>query len=281
MKVIIIALMILLVGCTSSKLKDIPIIDTHVHFFDPQRPEGIMWPPKERTELYKAFLPKHFQPVIDQNNVKASVIVQASNWVSDADWNLKVTEDYKDLYPGVVCNLKTIGTKQFKKDIDRLMENPRIVGLRITHPPVNHEFFTKQFFDDLRYIASKNLTLDILPYRFDFADLLKIPKEVPNLKIILLLRGKSEQEISELAKHKNVFCKLNNFFELDDEKSKEFFELVWDKFGEDRIIFGSDWPSTNPVENGYSIKLKLLYDLVLEKNAKSVMKVFNQNAIRF
>ena len=33
------------------------IIDTHVHFYDPNRPQGLPWPRKTETLLYRRTLP--------------------------------------------------------------------------------------------------------------------------------------------------------------------------------------------------------------------------------
>ncbi|MCX7887397.1 MAG: twin-arginine translocation signal domain-containing protein, partial [Verrucomicrobiae bacterium] len=37
------------------------IIDTHVHFYDPSRPQGVPWPPKNDALLYRTVLPKDYR----------------------------------------------------------------------------------------------------------------------------------------------------------------------------------------------------------------------------
>ncbi|MSV32715.1 MAG: amidohydrolase, partial [Bryobacterales bacterium] len=39
----------------------IPIIDTHIHLFDPRRPQGIPWPPKDNAIMYKPALPDRYR----------------------------------------------------------------------------------------------------------------------------------------------------------------------------------------------------------------------------
>ena len=34
------------------------IIDTHTHFYDPTRPEGVPWPPADNELLYRTVLPE-------------------------------------------------------------------------------------------------------------------------------------------------------------------------------------------------------------------------------
>jgi L-fuconolactonase len=45
-------------GATSvGAATSIPIIDTHIHLFDPRRPQGVPWPEKNDAVLYKPALP--------------------------------------------------------------------------------------------------------------------------------------------------------------------------------------------------------------------------------
>ena len=50
-----------LAGCaTSPSTAAIGIIDTHTHFYDPTRPQGVPWPPKGDAVLYHPILPDEF-----------------------------------------------------------------------------------------------------------------------------------------------------------------------------------------------------------------------------
>ena len=47
-----------LAGCTSaSDSSSSGIIDTHTHFYDPRRPQGVPWPPQDDPVLYRPVLP--------------------------------------------------------------------------------------------------------------------------------------------------------------------------------------------------------------------------------
>ena len=39
----------------------IPIIDAHIHLFDPSRPGGIPWPEKDDKALYRPALPDRYE----------------------------------------------------------------------------------------------------------------------------------------------------------------------------------------------------------------------------
>lgn len=260
-------------------LEEVEIIDTHIHFFDTSRKEGVMWPPKNNKALHVPTFPKHFAEIAKENNVKKAVVIQASNWVIDGQWNLDVTEKHSAFYPAVVCNLSTLGTKQFRTDIDALLKNPRIVGLRITHPPESRPFFTVEMLNDLKYIASKNLSLDILPFRFKFEDIIKIADEIPNLKIMISLFGKSDKEIKTIAARRNVYCKLTVPIQKNQDLLSSYLKLILHEFGENRMVFGSNWPGTKAEE--YTLKKEFLFKFLQDARPSAVNKVFYKNAELF
>ena len=53
-----------LLGATlAAQAKPIPILDAHIHLFDPTRPQGVPWPAKDDTVLYKPALPDRYRKI--------------------------------------------------------------------------------------------------------------------------------------------------------------------------------------------------------------------------
>ena len=48
---------------TSAQAAAIPIIDTHIHLFDPTRPQGVPWPDKDNAVLYQRALPERYRKI--------------------------------------------------------------------------------------------------------------------------------------------------------------------------------------------------------------------------
>src|SRR5947209_17817924 len=57
------------------------IIDTHVHFYDPDRPKGVPWPPKDDKLLYRRVLPQELKSIARPLGVTGVVVVEASPWI--------------------------------------------------------------------------------------------------------------------------------------------------------------------------------------------------------
>ena len=59
------------------------VIDTHTHFYDPTRKEGVPWPGKGDKVLYKPTLPDHFMKVAGPHGVTGTVVVDfPAEWPS-------------------------------------------------------------------------------------------------------------------------------------------------------------------------------------------------------
>ena len=66
------------------------IVDTHTHFYDPYRPEGVPWPPQDNSLLYRRVLPDDYKAVALTEGVTGTVVVEASEWVEDNRWILEL-----------------------------------------------------------------------------------------------------------------------------------------------------------------------------------------------
>src|ERR1700675_2877286 len=68
----------------------IPVIDTHIHLFDPRRPEGVPWPDKDDTVLYQPALPDRYRRVTKGLGVVGAIEVECSPRLEDNQWVLDV-----------------------------------------------------------------------------------------------------------------------------------------------------------------------------------------------
>ena len=165
------------------EVSSIPIIDTHIHLYDTTRPQGLPWPPPTDKVLYRPVLPADFDKICQDNQVAATVIVEASEWLDDNQWVLDLVKHNPKRYIALVGSLE-IGTPEFSVHLKRLSRDPRFVGVRLRERPRENEFFNEDVWRDLKLMAELNQTLDVLMFNFSLNDIDMIAKKVPTLKIL-------------------------------------------------------------------------------------------------
>src|SRR3954453_22527018 len=110
-----------------SQFSSIPIIDTHIHLFDPGRPQGAPYtgPPGVPVE---ASLPPRYRKLAVPLGIVGAIKVEASPWVEDNLWVLEVAE--KDpIIVGVIGNLEP-DKPGFVEMLDRYRKNRLFRGIR-------------------------------------------------------------------------------------------------------------------------------------------------------
>jgi L-fuconolactonase len=92
--------------------------------------------------------------------------------------------------------------------------------------------------------------------------------------------------IKELANHPNVYCKLSGLFteaawkEWSVGDFYPYLDVVFNEFGTDRLLFGSDWPVM--LLSGIYVQWKSLLEKYMENFVEEDrQKVFGENAIEF
>lgn len=289
-------------GCASKSgqgaADDIPIIDTHIHLYDTTRPEGLPWPPREDTVLYRPILTEQFNEVADANGVNATVIVEASEWIEDNQWVLDLVEDEPDRYIGLVGSL-VIGSPEFETNLERFAADSRYVGIRMRERPGREAYFNDAVWRDLEALASMGKTLDVLMFQFSLSDVDMIAKRNPDLKILINhvagadIDGKPVdpvwlKDLETAARNPNVFCKVSGLFQQSRQtpspKETEFYrpvlDALWDTFGEDRLIYGSNWPVT--MRGGhYSDYKNVVMEYFTPKGLEVLEKLLYRNALQF
>jgi L-fuconolactonase len=275
-----------------------PIIDCHVHLWTLERPEGIGWIKKDNATLYRNYLPEHHAPIAKANGVKAVVLVQAGQHLADNQWNLDITAHNKELYRGLVGNLsEVIGTDAFEPLFAQLCKDERYLGYRLSGR--YRDGLSEALFRDLKRTADAGKTVDFLVGGYPLEEIAEIAKRVPKLKIILdhfgnlTLDGKPLEpewvkQFQAVAKHPNVYCKVSALYGRvkpqpaphDIAYYTPILDLAFACFGEDRLVFGSDWPVTR-TSGDYASVLTLTRAYFDTKGRAVSEKLFYKNATTF
>ncbi len=247
------------------QLPSIPIIDTHIHLFDPTRPQGAPYsgPPGVPVE---PSLPPRYRKLAAPLGIVGAIKVEASPWVEDNLWVLEVAER-DPIIVGVIGNLEP-DKPDFAEMLDRYRKNRLFRGIRYGNlwaRDITKQSENPAFIDGLKRLQQADLVLDTANPRVDLLQaIVKITDKVPDLRIVLDhlpslepaadTRKAYDDALSQLQQRPRVFVKLsavinrvNGQVSTDLAPYRDRLEQLIGLFGGDRILFGSDWPNSDGV----------------------------------
>ena len=273
------------------------IIDTHTHFYDPARPQGAPWPPKEDKLLYRTVLPEHYLALPKPQPVAGTVVVEASRWVEDNQWVLDLAAG-EPFIVGLVGNLP-VGQEGFAALLERFAVNVLFRGLRVNAARLKEGLGQAQFVDDLRRLAAKDLSLDVVGGPELLPDTARLAGAIPGLRIVIdhvagvRIDGRAPDAqwlagMRAAAQRQNVHCKVSGLVEGSGRadgtapRAAEFYrpvlEAIWESFGPERLIYGSNWPVSERFAPLATVQ-QLVADCFGAKGQAALERVFWKNAL--
>jgi predicted TIM-barrel fold metal-dependent hydrolase len=277
----------------------IPVIDTHIHLYDPFRPQGVPWPGKDNKVLYQTSLPARYRPIAEPLGIVGAIEVECSSWLEDNQWVLDVAAK-EDIIVGTVGHL-TPGTADFRANLDRFRKNPRFRGIRYwLGNQGGKEFDRPEFVADLKALADADLVLDTAnPSVSLLADVVRVSDCVPGLRVVIdhlpqmalpaepAARASYDASMKAFRDRPQIYAKVSEVLrrlpdgsvptELDFYRPR--MEAILDVFGMDRVLYGSDWPNSDqwlPVPEGF----KIVRDFFMAKGREAAEKYFWRNSIK-
>lgn len=272
--------------------RPIPIIDTHVHFFDTARAGGVPWPPKENAKLYRPALPGRYRGIAEPLGIVGAIEVEASPLVEDNQWVLDISKD-ETIVVGTVGNLEP-GSAAFRKQLERFHRNPLFRGIRFGNlwgKDIGDVLGNAQVVADLKALAGADLSMDVAnPTPRLMESVVRVTDRVPELRVVLdhlpqMDPAPARESLRELAKRPRVFVKGSSVLRQVDGRVPEdlaFYrprlDEVFGLFGEDRVMYGSDWPNSDNWGE-YPLVLRIVREYVAGKGRAAAEKYFWRNSV--
>ena len=272
------------------------IIDTHVHFFDPTRPQGVPWPPRNDALLFRRTLPEDYRRLAVPQAVDGVVVVEASTWVEDNQWVLDLAAR-EPLILGLVGNLP-LGTEPFSGHLKRFAANLIFKGVRIRDGNFAALVEDRAFLRDMGEVAERGLCFDVHSPPAWVEQTERLSRAVPGLRLIVnhvanvpVTGGPPPDAwrrlMERLAAWPNVFMKVSGLVEgsgrkagdapVDVELYRPVLDALWETFGADRLLYGSNWPVSGRFAPLATVQ-KIAADYFAEKGQSVLDKVFWKNA---
>ena len=238
------------------------VMDTHVHFYDPTRAEGIPWPKPDNKLLYRRVMPADYTAALGDLKVDHVIVVEASSWLEDNQWLLDLAAREK-LIAGVIGHLNT-EAPAFASQLKRFAANPLFRGIRVGGGTVTKKGDDAAFLAAVRGLVDQGLTLDVIGNASMLVPVTRLATRFPHLRIVLNhladpgdpakgIPEKWREGIHSASEHKNIYCKVSRLVELvkNEEPGKsptslEYYrnvlDTLWNLMGPDRLLYGSNWP---------------------------------------
>lgn len=269
-------------------------IDSHVHFWKFDRKRDA-WITEEMKVLQQDYLPEQIALTLKRNEVDGVVAVQASQEEVETRFLCELAKTHP-VIKGVVgwIDLRAANAQE---RLEHFAQYPEIKGYRhIVQGEPDDFMLGTDFQRGISALQEYNYTYDILIYPRQLPAALKLVEAFPEQKFVIdhcakpgIKRKEMEpwaEDLKNIAKHPNVYCKLSGL--LTEAKWKEwsagdfypYLDVVFEAFGTNRLMFGSDWPVM--LLSGMYVQWKSLLEKYMENLPLDEKElVLGENAVAF
>ena len=232
-------------------------IDSHQHFWIYNEAD-YPWIDTARGPLKVDYMPPDMQPLLTASGIDGTVAVQARQNLRETEFLLELADEY-DFIRGVV-GWVDMRADDAEAQLERFAGRPRLVGIRhIVHDEADDRFMLGgNFLRGLAALKQYDLRYDLLLYPRHIPVAIQVVRQFPEQPFVLdhiakpfIKDGTLEpwaSDIRELASHDNVWCKVSGMVTEAawgvwmPEDFRPYLDVVFDCFGVERLMFGSDWP---------------------------------------
>ncbi len=236
------------------------IIDSHVHFWDPQKLR-YAWL-DDQPRLNRAFVTDHVPAQVNGARVEGIVFVQADcaaeQGLAEVDWVTALAQDDARVR-GIVAFAPLEDPVNLRAQLDELKKRPLVRGVRRLIQDEEAGFCLRpDFVAGVQSLAAYDFSFDVCIRHWQLGDAIELVRACPRINFVLDHCGKPDirnqirkpwrNQISELAALSNVSCKLSGLVTEADWTTwtpadlQPYIQHVLAAFGTDRVLFGSDAP---------------------------------------
>jgi L-fuconolactonase len=270
-------------------------IDSHQHFWR-YNAERDAWITEEMAVLKRDFLPDDLIPQLRANHIEGTIAVQADQSEAETKFLLELAAQVDEI-KGVVGWVDLCSAK-LPQRLEHFSRFEKLCGFRhiVQAEPDDLYMLRKDFMAGIGQLQQFGFTYDILVYPHQLSAAIELVGRFPQQLFVLdhlakpLIRSGTlspwSQQIRSLAVNPNVYCKVSGLIvEADWRKWREtdfrpYLDVVFDAFGVDRLMFGSDWPVCLLAGN-YRDVMELIVDYLKGASADEKAKIFGGNAKSF
>lgn len=278
-------------------MPDFPIIDSHLHLWDPRR---LSYPWLKGLPLDRPFLPADFRAASDGVDIDALVFLECAaapeQTFAEADAVLGWAEEEPRI-AAMVCNAALERGDAVRGDLERLAATPKVRGIRRIYQDEPDPAFCLRpdFVTGVRALADYGLSFDLCLKHPQLPSTIGLVDACPNVPMVVdhiakpgiaagLMQPWADQ-LRELARREHLVCKLSGVAteaaaDWTPETLRPYMEVALEAFGPSRIMFGGDWPVAT-LAIGYRDWVALVDEVTADLSETERRQIFRDTARAF
>jgi len=282
-------------------MPEFPIIDAHVHLWNPDQ-FRLTWLDSE-PRLNKPFGLAEYAAQTTGIEIAAMVYLEIdavpTYALLEAQWIDRLAETEDPRIRGIVAHAPVEDGERARSFLTALAAiGPRVKGVRrlLQDEPDPTFCLQPDFVKGIRLLPEFGLSFDLCIRHRQMPGIIELVRRCPEVSFILDHIGKPDikgrvldpwrAQIRELAALPNVWCKVSGLVtEADPDRWTSadlapYVDHVLAAFGEDRVVFGGDWPVAL-LASDYRRWVETLETLTLDLPDSARRKLWADNACRF
>ncbi|PCJ61306.1 MAG: amidohydrolase [Planctomycetota bacterium] len=271
--------------------------DSHVHFWDTTKLD-YPWL-TDIPELNRSFLPESYLNEIGDDDIAGCIFVQCDAISSQNLVEVEWVEDYANKFSfikGIVAAAPIEIGEKVRPIIEELNEKKLVKGVRRLLQGEDADFaLNHNFLKGIKVLQEFDIPFDIcIKGDKQMATVEKLINKFENQVFILDHCGKPnlakneiknwEKQLKLIGQNENVYCKLSGLLtEMNSAENTStllsVFDIIFESFGIDRILFGSDWPVCQ-LGGGYQKWLGVVDEYLNTFSIEEQSKVYATNTMK-
>jgi L-fuconolactonase len=267
-------------------------VDAHQHYWKVERGDYDWMAAPGAAPMRRDFEPSELAPHLEKHGFDGSVVVQAAATTAETDFLLELAEANSTIC-GVVGWLD-LESPAFREQLQRYLERPKFLGIRpmLQDLPDDRYLLRPRVLENLHELASADRSLDLLITPRHLPHAAQALGELPPFRVVVDHCAKPNLRegtiagwkvgLERLASLSHVTCKLSGLVteaaRPDRDAISPAIEHALAVFGEDRLLFGSDWPVCT-LAASYDRVVELVHEVLGTRLTPDFeRKLFGENA---
>jgi L-fuconolactonase len=247
------------------------------------------------SPLKRDFLPEELERECDANGIDGSVVVQVDQSEEETHFLLDLAGKYERI-AGVVGWID-LRSERIEERLQFFAQFKKLCGFRHIAQAEPDDFLVgREFARGIARLREYGFTYDILIYPNQLSAAMQLVSRFPEQRFVVnhaakpfIKAGSREpwtSHVKTIAQNTNLFCKVSGLVTEADwvnwkpEDILPYLDVVFEAFGPERLMFGSDWPVCLLAADYGQVK-RLVETYVETHASKHMPDIFGGNAVRF